>query len=329
MWEQGSGNANLEEDIDRTIAYIDSFQIGLPGGRDLEDSDAGFRDQDEDSNYPDIEDDDRNSTTVNHNLNRPEFEERNRSAASWAASLGEPQTGAASTKQTGYKAWQKIDVGGGWNAEGRDRAYIKQARSDRAEDACQPSPNGPSNPWTTPLSNPPRALKFQEAELSHIEYPFLAAFLGKKRSIDFPFPVQKGLITFILYTIQSACYEFVRQNFPDQLKYTRIQCFDQIDIFEWTAFIEVSPLHSTSIPAEPISDVSRAYGVNSQSISRASFNQASGRPPKSAPSAVSTSAMSETQPTTVCPTIRTPSSTPSSYWRSWAIDLSCGISSVC
>ena len=332
MLGQGNGDANLEEDIDRTIAYIDSFQIGSPGGKDWEDSDAGFHDQDEGSNYPDIEDDEKIMTTANDNVRRPDIEERTQSAASWAASLsggGGSQTSAVSTKQGEYKAWQKEDVGDDWNAEGSFHASVEQTNSDQAGDFCHPSRNGPPNPWTTPLTNPPKTLKFQEAEISHVEYPFLTAFLCKKRSIDFPFPIQKELITFILYTIQYACYEFVRQKFPDQLKYSRIQCFDQIDLFEWTAFIEVRPPNSTSRPVNSASDVSRAYDVNSQTKSRASLHQASGQLPKSGASAVSASAMSGTQPTTVCPTIRTPSSTPSPYWRSSATDLSCGTSNAC
>ena len=264
MLGQGNGDANLEEDIDRTIAYIDSFQIGSPGGKDWEDSDAGFHDQDEGSNYPDIEDDERIIATTNDNVRRPNLEERKRSAASWAVSLnggGGPQKGAASTIQGEYKAWQKEDGG---NAEGSFQASIEQTTSDQPGDFCHPSRNGPPHPWTTPLTNPPKTLRFQEAEISHVEYPFLTAFLCKKRSIDFAFPIQKDLITFILYTTQHACYEFVRQNFPDQLKYTRIQCFDQIDLFEWTAFIEVSPPDNTSRPVNPTSDSPRAYAVNSQ-----------------------------------------------------------------
>ena len=243
MLGQGDGDTKLEEDIDRTIAYIDSFQLGSSGGKDWEDSDTGFPDQDEDSIYPDIEDDDKNIATANDNVSRPEFEERNRSAALWAASLSGPQSGAPSTKQDDRKAWKNAD-GGDWDAEGGFEACIRQTNSDRAGDFCEPSRNGPPSPWTTPLTDPPKTLKFYDAEISHVDHPFLTAFLCKKRSIDFPFPVQKDLIAFILYTIQHACYKFVKQNFPNQLKYTRIQCFDQIDLFEWTAFIEVSsPKH--------------------------------------------------------------------------------------
>lgn len=128
MAVEEDGEANLEEDIDRTIAYIDSFHIGSPVGKDWEGSDAGFHDPDEDSIYPDIEDDDENITPVNEDMSRPGIEEQNRFAASWAASLSGPEVGVASSNQDEYKAWQKADVGGDWNAEGIYQACIIEGK---------------------------------------------------------------------------------------------------------------------------------------------------------------------------------------------------------
>lgn len=91
---------------------------------------------------------------------------------------------------------------------------------------------------------PVEPLKYNGFTIEREEYPFLTRFLSKFRSIDMPFPKRHQLITYIHIAIQNSCYDFVLRHFPDHLIYTQIICFDQIDIFDWTAFIEASQMAS-------------------------------------------------------------------------------------
>lgn len=105
---------------------------------------------------------------------------------------------------------------------------------------CRPGSEGDEEvPWTAPLTEHVQAIEFLHVKIPSSEYPFLAEFLCRKRSVDLPFKRRHQLITFVLNTIQEACYEFMRSNFPEELKYARIEYFDAMDIFDWIAFIEV------------------------------------------------------------------------------------------
>ena len=106
---------------------------------------------------------------------------------------------------------------------------------------CRPRGYDQAISWTDPLEEPARTIEYNGVRISCQDYPFLTAFLCKKRTTDkLPYSTPYKLITYILDTIHRSCYDFMRSNHPEQLVYTRIQSFDQIDIFDWIALIGVS-----------------------------------------------------------------------------------------
>ncbi|KAG7009609.1 hypothetical protein G7Y79_00002g007240 [Physcia stellaris] len=110
--------------------------------------------------------------------------------------------------------------------------------SDYFDEYCRPDSSDVAVSWTDPLSKPLRTISRENVQVDMQIYPFLAGFLCKRRSLDtLPFLTRHRLIFLILHTLQDSCYELMKSKYPDQLRYTQIQCVDQIDIFDWTAFI--------------------------------------------------------------------------------------------
>ena len=110
---------------------------------------------------------------------------------------------------------------------------------------CRPGRYDDLVDWTAPLSNPLRTIAHDTAWVDKEEYPFLAGFLCKARNVDLEFPTRHKILACCLYTIHEACYHYMSTNHPEQLRYTQIQCADQIDIFDWIAFIKVSNSRSS------------------------------------------------------------------------------------
>ena len=139
---------------------------------------------------------------------------------------------------------------GNWDSEASAN-FDSEGRVSYQGGICRPgSESDAAISWSDPLTDSVEAIEFLNAKILTSDYPFLTRFLCRKRKIDLPFQRRHQLITFVLNTIQEACYDFMRTHFPEQLELARIPCFDAIDIFDMIAFIEGMQFQHPNILAQ-------------------------------------------------------------------------------
>ena len=153
--------------------------------------------------------------------------------------LGSQEDAAVSSVGPIDDDWDDQDVPSGTTADWDNSEATTYSKF------THPSRSGNLTAWTAPLAFPSKSIKFTGAIIDATEYQFLTAFLSSRRRIDFTFEARHQLITYLLTTIQSACYSLMREHFPSELDLLQILNADELDMFDWLALLDVSLLPST------------------------------------------------------------------------------------